>query len=541
MVKVVTVAEMRAIEKEADAHGFTYMQMMETAGLGLAEVVQSLPLFQEERRVIGLVGPGNNGGDTLVALSSLAGSGWITVAYLVRQRAATDPLIQHAATAGTQVISREQDPDFSLLDEALENSSILLDGILGTGFQLPLREDISSLLAHIKEFQPLPRVVAVDCPSGMDCDSGEAAMECLPADMTVTMAAVKAGMLKFPAFDLVGDLEVVGIGVPVDLPAWQQVRTEMVTPGWVAAHLPPRPRSAHKGTFGTVLIAAGSVNYTGAVYLAGKAAYRAGTGLVRLAVPAPLHAVLAGQLPEATWLLLPHESGVIAAGASDVLLQELENVSAVLTGPGLGLENTTLEFLRHFLQAKQQKRSRGGMGFMAANQVSASERNDTLPPFVLDADGLKLLAKIPGWPALLEKTAVLTPHPGEMSVLTGKPVIEIQADRQEIARQYSALWGHVVVLKGAVTVVAAPDGACSLIPIATPALARAGTGDVLAGIIAGLRAQGMEAYQAACAGAWIHARAGLIAAEETGSPASVLASDVLECIPQVFQELQFLS
>jgi NAD(P)H-hydrate epimerase len=166
-----------------------------------------------------------------------------------------------------------------------------------------------------------------------------------------------------------------------------------------------------------------------------------------------------------------------------------------------------------------------------------NQKSEKLPPLVFDADGLKLLAKIPDWAKTLPTPAILTPHPGEMSVLTGLSVEEIQTDREGIAARFAKEWGHVVVLKGAFTVVAAPDGRSTVIPFATSALARAGTGDVLAGLIVGLRAQGVDAYEAAVAGAWIHARAGLEAAEALGGTASVLAGDVLEAVPDVLAEL----
>jgi NAD(P)H-hydrate epimerase len=274
--------------------------------------------------------------------------------------------------------------------------------------------------------------------------------------------------------------------------------------------LPPRPLDAHKGTFGTVLVVAGSVNFTGAALLAGKAAYRSGTGWVTMAVPEPLHAALAGHFPEAPWLLLPHEHGFISASSAEVVLSNLGKPTAILLGPGFGLEPTTCQFLANLL-------------------------TPTLPPLVIDADGLKLLAKLEDWPSRLPAQAVLTPHPGEMAVLTGLSLERIQGDRIGVAEQFAHLWEHVVVLKGAFTVIASPVGKTAVIPVATPALARAGTGDVLAGLIVGLRAQGVEAFEAAAAGAWIHAQAGLRAAEKLGSTACVLAGDVLEAVPEVMR------
>jgi NAD(P)H-hydrate epimerase len=352
------------------------------------------------------------------------------------------------------------------------------------------------------------------------------------------MAAVKQGLLKMPAYDLVGELFVIDIGLAEDFPSWKAVRNQVADDKLAASILPPRPSDAHKGTFGTALIVAGSVNYTGAALLAGKAAYRIGAGLVTLAVPAQLHAVLAGHFPEATWLLLPHELGVVAADAASVLTENLARATALLIGPGFGLEDTTKEFLEKLLRgASLPKTTHGRIGFVQAQAGEAEAKSQVLPPLVVDADGLKLLAKIPDWPKLLPAPAVLTPHPGEMSVLTGLTKEEIQKDRLAIALRFAQEWGHVIVLKGAFTVIASPDGRTTTIPVASSALARAGSGDVLAGLIVGLRAQGVEAYPAALAGAWIHAQAGLYAAEVQGSTASVLAGDVLESVSDVLAEL----
>ncbi|MDH5508699.1 MAG: NAD(P)H-hydrate dehydratase, partial [Anaerolineae bacterium] len=367
---------------------------------------------------------------------------------------------------------------------------------------------LANIHHHLAALPTPPTIIAVDCPSGIDCDTGQAAPQCLPADLTVCMAAVKTGMLRFPAFELLGDLRLVDIGLPADLAPWQAIRRRVVAADMLRGVLPPRPALAHKGTFGTALVVAGSLSYTGAALLAGRAAFRVGAGLVTLAVAQPLHAALAGHFPEATWLLLPHEAGFISAQAHTVVRSHLQHAAALLLGPGFGLASTTADFLSTLLES----------------QVTL--------PTVIDADGLKLLARIPHWPQKLPTASVLTPHPGEMAVLTGLPVAEIQADRLEIAEKYAADWGHVVVLKGANTVIAAPDGSAAVIPVASPALARAGSGDVLAGLVAGLCAQGVPAYPAAYTAAWLHAQSGLAAARRLG-PASVLAGDLITELPGV--------
>jgi NAD(P)H-hydrate epimerase len=327
------------------------------------------------------------------------------------------------------------------------------------------------------------------------------------------MAAVKHGLLKLPAFEFVGDLSMVEIGLPDDLKSFQDLAAEVADYDLVAGLLPERKLDSHKGTFGTALIAAGSLNYTGAALLAGTAAYRVGAGLVTLAVPEPLHFALAGQLPEATWVLLPHETGFISEKACEILLNHIQRATAFLIGPGIGSHISTRKFVE-----------------TAVSTVKL--------PMVIDADGLRHLAQISDWPKKIFPRAVLTPHAGEMSALTGLSKEEIQANRNEIATKYAKEWGHVVVLKGAFTIVASPDGKMTIIPVASPALARAGTGDVLAGLIVGLHAQGLDAYSAAVAGAYIHAQAGLLAAEDLGTNASVLASDVLNSIADIISELE---
>ncbi len=538
-MKLVTVSQMQAIEKEADNNGLTYDQMMENAGQGLADIILDLYGKDTGLEAIGLVGPGNNGGDTLVALSALAAEGWKTRAYLVKRK--KDDLVKRFLEAGGEVLSKEN--PFEQLAQAIEMSDVFLDGVLGTGIKLPLKKDMAEILSEVNDvldgLQESPLVIAVDCPSGVDSDSGEVADETIPADLTVTMAAVKQGMLRLPAFEYIGDLKVVDIGLSNDLSSVGDLKTEVADEESIAALLPERPLDSHKGTFGTALIAAGSVNYTGAAALAGEAAYRAGAGLVTMAVPAPVHAALAGRFPEATWVLLPHELGVISANASEVFAKSLEHVTAVLVGPGFGMEDTTREFIENMLKGKvYSKRVTARIGFVHQESEKKEEANSQLPPMIFDADGLKLLARVADWHKLLPAPAILTPHPGEMSVLTGLSKDEIQESRQETASRYAKEWGHVVVLKGAFTVVAAPDGRITVIPVASPALARAGSGDVLAGLIVGLRAQGLDAYEAAIAGAWIHARAGLYAADNLGTTISVLAGDILDSVSDVLSDLE---
>jgi NAD(P)H-hydrate epimerase len=544
-MKYVSVAEMIEIEKEANSLGLTYEMMMENAGRNLADAVMNAFGYMDEEGAIGLIGSGNNGGDALVALHYLALEGWKTCAYMVKPRPQDDPLIERLRQDGSQILWLAEDPHYQELDKWLGQCGVVMDGVLGTGIRLPLKDDIAEMLEHVRQqlssLKETPFVVAVDCPSGVDCDSGEAAEECIPANLTVTMAAIKQGLLKFPAYQLVGEYQLVGIGLPDEgetLKSWQAVKTFIPDLEWVRHVMPERRLDAHKGTFGTALVVAGSLNYTGAAFLSGQAAYRAGAGLVCLGVPTPLHAALAGVFPEATWLLLPHEMGVISEPAAKIIFENLSKATALLVGPGLGLEDPTAAFISQLI-AGTKKMKASKIGFVRESEQQEELKRPSLPPMVIDADGLNLLAQIPDWWAHLPAHSILTPHPGEMSVLTGLSTAEIQAERLQTAQRFSQTWGHIVILKGAFTVIACPEGETAVIPVASPALARAGSGDVLAGLAAGLLAQGLLPFEAAVAAAWIHAQAGLIAADKLGSSNAVLAGDILEGSIDVLAEVSW--
>jgi NAD(P)H-hydrate epimerase len=538
-MKLVTVTEMRAIEKEAERGGLTYAQMMENAGHGLAKEIEYLAYTEDdEREVLGLVGSGNNGGDTLIALAHMAADGWRARAYLVNRKPEGDELVERFSKEGGEIILSVNDANFDNLSAFVSTTDVVVDGLLGTGFRLPLKQDVAAVLGAVNkiiaELSWPPYVVAVDCPSGVDSDTGEVSDDVIPASQTVCMAAIKHGLLKFPAFEYVGELRVVNIGLGDDLKTWNTIHHFVADSDSVEDLLPLRSPDSHKGTFGTALVAAGSINYTGAPLLAGRAAYRAGAGLVQLAVPSPVQITIAGHFPEATWIMLPQEMGVISENAADVLLKNCNRATALLVGPGLGTETTTKTFIENLLKGKvSTKKATGHIGFVRTETSVKDETKPALPALVVDADGLRLLAKIEDWAGKLPAGSILTPHPGEMAALTGLEKDAIQADRLNVALKYAKDWDQIVVLKGAFTVIAAPDGRATLIPVASSALAHAGTGDVLAGLITGLRAQGIPAYDAAVAGAWIHAQAGLVAAEKIGAEASVMAGDLLDCVAEV--------
>lgn len=305
----------------------------------------------------------------------------------------------------------------------------------------------------------------------------------------------------------------------------------LASPDLVRAWLPPRPMDAHKGTFGKVMIVAGSANYTGAAVLCATSAIRTGAGLVTLALPSTLHTSVVPALPEATYVLLPHALGVVDERAVPVLLEHLNDYDALLIGPGLGRTPETHDFLEQLLSPNERQRSTGFV-----KRAEREENEETLPPLIIDADGLNLLSELSDWPKRLPPGTILTPHPGEMGRLTDTGAEDVQAARVETARTWAERWQQTVVLKGAFTVIAAPDREPVLLPFANPALSTAGTGDVLAGAIAALRAQGLAPFEAAVVGGYLHGLAGEIVAAAMGK-VGVAAGDVARALTAAWQRL----
>jgi NAD(P)H-hydrate epimerase len=535
--------------------------MMQHAGRAVAEVAKEM-LGDDTagKRVAVLVGKGNNGGDGLVAARILKQETQAEVGcYLLSTREDDDEVFVAARDAGVFIALADEDQRWRVLKNLVANADVFVDALLGTGVKLPVsgearkaldmagkalqrrRADPTRRLVRLSSplpgGQPGTRVLAVDCPSGLDCESGAIDPAAIPADETVTFAAAKLGQITFPGAGAVGELIVADIDTPPDLPELAAITVEMATAGDVAGLIPERSRGAHKGTFGKTLIVAGSVNYTGAASLAGAAAYRIGAGLVRMAIPQAIYPMLAAQLPEAVWLLLPHDMGVINTAALDVFFDEMGEADALLVGPGLGRYDETAGFVRGLLSADHQSK-RGRMGFLGRSGDEKARPDRVLPAsLVVDADGLNLLSEIDQWWELLPSGTVLTPHAGEMARLTGMDREAILADRIGVAGQKASEWGCVVILKGAFTAIGAPDGRVVVIPVATDALATAGTGDVLAGCVVGLLAQGAQPFDAAVAGAFIHGMAGLQAGRERPTR-SVMASDVLDAIPEVLAQIE---
>jgi ADP-dependent NAD(P)H-hydrate dehydratase / NAD(P)H-hydrate epimerase len=550
-VYLVNTQQMQAAERAADAAGLSYETMMENAGAAVAEAIDA-EFGAAGSRVLVLVGPGNNGGDGLVAARYLAERGAVVTTYIWRRNVENDKNWRLACERGVGAEWMSEDAGLERLARLVDEAAIVVDALLGTGVARPIGGDLAALLTRAREVidarrtinmpqlvDPAdppeldefgPFLVALDVPSGLNSDTGALDLYTLPADLTVTLAAPKLGQVLFPGAAYVGRLLVADIGIGAEL--FQDVSTGLADPAMVAAWLPQRPVGAHKGTFGKALIVAGSVNYVGAPALAASAATRVGAGLVTLALPQTIFPIVASHHPEPTYLLLADEMGVLAPAAVKVLAEKVAGYTALLLGPGFGQEASTAAFLETLLAGIETRRTKAErIGFRGvASSPEPETKTQSLPPLVLDADGLNLLAKGEDWWLHLPQESILTPHPGEMARLMRTTVRDVEANRIGIAADMARKWGQVVVLKGAHTVIAAPAGQIVVLPFANPALATAGSGDVLAGSIVGLRAQGLAAFEAAVAGAYLHGLAGESARDEVGE-VGVVAGDLAERLP----------
>ncbi len=516
-MKILTTDQMRQAEQDCARTGVSVGALMENAGKAVAEETRRILGNTSKQQILVLIGPGNNGGDGLVAARYLHDWGAKVSTYLGSQRPTDDPNLKLVLERGITSVQAAEDENLSQFDGLLASATTVIDALFGTGKVRPLTGIFRQVLERVKKAkdeQSSIRVIAVDLPSGLNADTGEVDPACPYADNTITLGFPKPGLFRFPGAERVGKLSTVDIGIPARLVAGVEV--ELITDEWAKAALPQRPLQANKGTFGRVMVIAGSINYIGAAYLACTGALRVGAGLVTLATATSLQPILASKLTEVTYLPLPESPpGNISAQAAQLVRQQFENYNVLLMGCGLGQSPSTATFLRSILLRAKKP----------------------VPFSVLDADALNILAKIPNWWRQLTGDAVLTPHPGEMSRLAGISVNEVQSDRADTARRLAGAWHKTVVLKGAYTVVAAPDGRVRISPFANPSLASAGTGDVLTGAIAGLAAQGVSPFAAATLGVYLHARAGEMVTDILGD-AGMIATDLLTALPVVIKQLK---
>lgn len=501
MQPILTSAESADLDRRSADRGVTVDALMEAAGAAVARATVGVLGGRYGRRVVVVVGKGNNGGDGLVAARRLRREGVAVAAFLLAPpgdlRGETLSNFERYATTGGRWRPFEE----AALGRALGRADAAVDAIFGTGFR---GEPDGAWRAAIEALSAgAAPVVAVDVPSGVEGDTGAVRGAAVTAAVTVTFGARKPGVVFFPGAGHAGRVVVADIGFPPDLVTsglW------LVEGSDVAGWLRPREPEGHKRDSGYVLVLAGSRAMTGAAILAAASAYRAGAGLVTIAVPRSILSVVEATVTEATFLPLPEtQGGSVAEAAWDGLADRLEGVGAAAVGPGLSADPSTVALIHRLV---------------AASPV----------PFVLDADGLNAFREQPALLGERRSPAVLTPHAGEFARLTGVSAKEVLEDRVGHARKAAAGFRATVLLKGSRTVVAEPDGAALVSATGGPFLATAGTGDVLTGAIAALLARGIPAVEAAAGGAFLHGVAGRLAAGRRGD--GTVASDVAAHLPE---------
>jgi NAD(P)H-hydrate epimerase len=507
-MRLVGSEEMRAIDRTAiEEMGIPGPKLMEWAGRAVAD--GAIALAGEAGRFVVVCGAGNNGGDGFVAARLLQRAGREVVAVALAPPDRTGPDAQGmwklAEEAGVPVAGLPVLRDFPA-----RPGDVVIDAIFGTGLARPAAGPFADAIEAIGALRERgARVLAVDLPSGLSADTGRATGPVVQADRTVTFAFPKIGLALQPGAGLAGEITVADIGIPPAAAEHVPVTAERLDEAQVLRMVPPRSREFHKGDAGRLVIVAGSPGKSGAAHLALTGALRGGVGLVWLAArPEVLVAALGGR-PEAMSAPLPG-SGPLSRADLTALEAATADATALVIGPGIPRGPETAPAIRQLLDRRPL-------------------------PTVIDADGLNALADHPGLVAGIAGNApiVLTPHPGEMARLVGGSVEDVQADRVGIAKRKAQEWSAVVVLKGARTVVADPDGPVAVIPTGNPGMATGGTGDVLSGLIGALLAGGLRPREAARVGAWVHGRAGDLAAARLGER-GMIAGDLGEAIGEVW-------
>jgi hydroxyethylthiazole kinase-like uncharacterized protein yjeF len=516
---------MRFIETQAAESGVSTDSLIRQSGLAVARRVRHHLGHLIGVNIVVLVGSGNNGKDGLAAAQQLHIWGAHVSIFICHDNRNPVEILRQLSSQKVNIIHASADRDFSGLKAALKCSNLVIDSVLGTGCSRSIVDPIKGIFSEVNEAKANKSdllVLAVDIPSGLHPDTGEMDPATMETDITVTLGYPKIGLFAFPGAGNVGKLEIANIGIPQGLDEGSTL--ELMSTTWAKTLLPVRPKSAYKGDFGRTLIIAGSQNYIGAAVLAASAATRVGTGLVCIATPGSLIPSMAPNSLESTYLPLPETApGIISMDAASVIFENLSKYDSLLIGCGMGNSPAARHLVEQLLFSNRPK-----------------------PPTIIDADGLNILSSTKNWWKKYTDRAIITPHSGEMARLLGdNPPKNVSQSRAHTAIKSAIDWNKITVLKGAHTIVAYPNGSAFLSPFSNPGLASAGTGDVLAGVIAGLLSQissspKLNVVTSAALGVYLHGRAGEQIREEIGDT-GMIASDLLPVLPRIIKKIRSVS
>jgi len=512
---LVTANEMQKMDRSTiESFGLPGRILMENAGRGATQFFLEQFKDAENKKIGVIAGLGNNGGDGFVIARYLAQKGISVTVYLLseRQKVSGDAAanLELLPSLNVPVIEMPDAESFSAHETAMRHEAIWIDAILGTGLQ----SDVKGFFKDVIDFinQSNKPVFAVDIPSGLNSDTGRPCGTCIRADATATFAFAKTGHFLLPGADYTGNLKIIDIGIPPYIADSVRPLQYLLTPDLIRTVFYPRPSDAHKGHTGHLLVIAGSPGKTGAATMTATSAMRAGAGLVTLGIPASLNPILEIHVTEAMTEPLPEtKDGVLGEASFNRIMALLSDKKCLAIGPGIGINPETKTLVQRLLQESKK-------------------------PMVIDADGLNCLIGCTEILKNFEKPIVLTPHPGEMSRLMGTTAADVQKDRIHCARDFAEKFNVHVVLKGARTVVAHPDGKVFINPTGNPGMASGGMGDVLTGVIAGFIAQGHSPELAAHAGVYLHGAAADSLAKNKG-PFGYLATDVMNILPEAIKTL----
>lgn len=506
---LVTANEMQRMDHSTiESFGIPGRVLMENAGRGATAFFLEAIYRLHEGPVGIMAGRGNNGGDGFVMARYLHQKGIAVTVFLLapKERLTGDAAanLNLLDVMGVPVVEITDEDVFKQQQLAMRHQHTWIDAILGTGLRSDVRGFFRTAIDFINQ-QNRP-VFAVDIPSGLNADTGQVCGICIEATATATFGFAKTGHLSYPGRTLTGRLKVVEIGIPPHVATDVGCRQHLITPGTLKQHFPRRTATAHKGNTGHLLILAGSPGKTGAAAMAAMSAMRVGAGLVTLGVPCSLNPVLEALVTEAMTVPLAESAQAgLDESAVETILTLFEGKRCLAIGPGIGTDPSTGRLLSRLIQASPV-------------------------PLVIDADGLNLIAADPDILSKRQSPILLTPHPGEMARLSGHSTADIQSDRIGHARAFAKQYGVIVILKGAGTIIAQPDGTAFINPTGNPGMAAGGMGDVLTGIIGGLITQGMPIDAAARCGVYLHGLAADRVAQ-LKAPVGYLATDVMETLP----------